>query len=141
MKTYVTVEKEIAKAFTNGIRNITSIDILNWYSEYSEWNHIKMLTIQEILSECSSENMDEMRGYLSVVHHVDELSEECKKLKKKLFHIRNIGLEIHNRGGFAAMQANFYIFFNFLIPRNDVEEMIKFRNLKYLWHGIGNWKE
>jgi len=140
-KTFAEVESEMEKAMVNGIRHITSFDVLAWHSEYSEWNHEKMLTIQNILSDCLPCDVDEMRGYLSVVHHVDELSEECKKLKTKLFRIRNIGLEIHNRGGFTAMQANFYIFFNFLIPRNDVEEMIKFRDVKYLWDGVGDWEE
>ena len=38
------------------------------------------------------------------------------------------------------MQGNFYVFLQFHIPRNHVEEMVKFRDLKYLWDGIGDWE-
>ena len=55
--------------------------------------------------------------------------------------MKNIGQEIHNRGGFTAMQANFYIFFNLLIPHDPAERAVKFRDLKYLWDGIGDWIE
>ena len=61
-------------------------------------------------------------------------------MKKKLFDIRTIGFEIHKRGGFTAMQGNFNVFLQFHIPRNHVEEMVKFRDLKYLWDGIGDWE-
>ena len=67
--------------------------------------------------------------------------EKAKKLRDKLRRIRNIGQEIHDRGGFTAMQANFYIFFNILIPHNPAERAVKFRDIKYLWDGIGEWKE
>jgi len=141
-KTFEEIESEMEKAMVNGIRNITSFDVLAWHSEYSEWNHEKMLTIQNILSECTNDDIIE---YIRFTHTKDlkKVQLFLNKINKhtKLFRIRNIGLEIHNRGGFTAMQANFYIFFNFLIPRNDVEEMIKFRDVKYLWDGVGDWEE
>ena len=113
-----------------------------------------MTEIVRILDECMQEDVDEMRGYLRDQQTHERLGgdeklgrmieindEKAKKLRDKLRRIRNIGIEINKRGEFPAMQANFYIFFNLLIPHDPADRAVKFRDLKYLWDGIGRWKE
>ena len=69
----------------------------------------------------------------------DEMSPDGKEhVIRTLSRIRDIGQEIHDRGGLAAMQAIFYIMTNFIVG-ND-RDRAKFTALKRFWRGIGNWE-
>ena len=147
IKTYDEVLMDIENWSLNIANGVNGYGV-HWSSEYSEWNHEKMTEIVRILDECTQEDVCEMLYYLGKVYAqgyvYDGLGgdeKKAEKLRDKLRRIRNIGQEIHDRGGFTAMQANFYIFFNILIPHNPAERAVKFRDIKYLWHGIGEWKE
>jgi len=144
-KTFEEVKSEMEKAMV-----IYDMEYMHLLNEYSEWYHEKMLTIQSILSECTNDDMDIMQSiqckydintFLMLMTKNTLEVDEYEELKAKYFRIKNIGLEIHNRGGFKAMQANFYVFIMFLIPRNDIDEVKKFKDLKYLWNGVGDWEE
>ena len=69
----------------------------------------------------------------------DQMSPDGKEhVIRTLSRIRDIGQEIHDRGGLAAMQAIFYIMTNFIVG-ND-RDRAKFTALKRFWRGIGNWE-
>ena len=69
----------------------------------------------------------------------DQVSPDGKEhVIRTLSRIRDIGQEIHDRGGLAAMQAIFYIMTNFIVG-ND-RDRAKFTALKRFWRGIGNWE-
>ena len=152
IKTYDEVLMDIENWSLNIANGVNGYGV-HWSSEYSEWNHEKMTEIVRILDECTQEDVCEMLYYLGKVYAQQTPKKEwwpfllggdekkVEKLRDKLRRIRNIGQEIHDRGGFTAMQANFYIFFNILIPHNPAERAVKFRDIKYLWDGLGEWKE
>jgi len=54
---------------------------------------------------------------------------------------KNIGEEIHNNGGFTAMQGCYYIFRNFspFATADNGNYHSYGRLLEYYWDGVGNW--
>ena len=115
MKIYQEVHKDVESVLRGEQKPHLCGYIINWYAEYGEWNHEKMTEIVRILDECTQEDVDEMIGYLRDQQTHERLGgdeklgrmieindEKAEKLRDKLRRIRNIGQEIHNRGGFTA---------------------------------------
>ena len=49
--------------------------------------------------------------------------------------IRKIGVDIDGRGGIVTLQACFYVMFHFC-NQNPTDV----KCLKYIWHGVGEWR-
>ena len=149
MKTYSEVESEIYRALEE--KPESALVSLHQFSEYGEWNHQKMTEVTSILHECTYEDVEKMikindhttkelwdlikKGYR--IQYVDEGREE---LHKKLLRIRNIGQEIHDRGGFQAMHGNFQIFVACLNthPLHSIRIACDY-GLNQFWDGVGDW--
>ena len=63
--------------------------------------------------------------------------EQCVELRANILDrakCKEIGQRIHDRGGFTALQANYYIMKNFLC-----KDILRHQVTEYMFHGIGEW--
>ncbi len=89
--------------------------VIQWLSEYSETNHVRMLRVVDVMKRIRGDRYD----LLSVSD------------KAEVF---RIGSDIGIGGGFEAQQACFYVAVNFLDPSD--KRMVC---IEYLWNGAGDW--
>ena len=64
--------------------------------------------------------------------------EMCKEIRANILDrdkVKEIGKRIHDRGGFTALQANFYILKNWLC-----DGPLRAECTQYMFHGIGEWQ-
>jgi hypothetical protein len=56
--------------------------------------------------------------------------------------IKKYGQRIHDRGGFTALQSNYYIMSNFMRDENVSNHIHQshISNLQALWNGVGEWR-
>lgn len=103
---------------SNAIIGGMGMNVFVWMSEYSETNHSRMMIIVSKLLSIQAD-------------YYDEDFEVPADDKKAIF---NIGLDIHNEGGFTAQQACFYIVRNFVEPTNK-----RTKAIEICWNGAGEW--
>jgi len=129
---------DVLKRIEQGTKDLPHFagPILQWMAEYGDRNHELMQEIVGILHESSDYQVGQMELFLANPNRVSAVRRET--IKAKVSRIRNIGQEIHNRGGFTAMQANFYTLANFIIDIHDPDRA-KFTALRRLWRGVGDW--
>ena len=95
--------------------------------------------------------------FVEISEWLDEYSFENHECMERIWNnivdrdlIQTMGEEINKRGGFVAMQANYYIllhvfrtFYGDKIDK-DPRILIAWRKMKFLinvaWHGVGDWR-
>ena len=65
----------------------------------------------------------------------DDRSPEFEVPEDDCEFIRQVGVTLHQRGGFTAQQASFYIACNFIAPGNR-----RMNFIKYCWNEAGQWQ-
>jgi hypothetical protein len=122
-KSYDTITKEMMEYMEDETKPQRS-DVMMWFSEFGELNYDNCKKIIKILEDEKNFEKDE------------EGENQLKPLKIKA--IKDLGEKINKRGGFRALQANYYTMLNFMISDSKVMQEVKLLN--YYWDGVGKWK-
>ena len=93
--------------------------VMTWSAEFPERNYERMLRIKNLLSSIKED----------YIHPDFDVPEDMSK------EIKQIGLSIHNEGGFTAQQGCYYIMINFMNDKNDK----RLKALDCVWSGVGDW--
>ena len=98
--------------------------VMGWNSEFGDFNYERMVRIVELMYKNGIEiSWDK--------YDTNDLKE-----------IRELAQEIHDRGGFTALQSNFYTISNFMnykeLPPHLYSQHLTY--LKYILNGVGDWK-
>ena len=120
--TYETIENKMTEYITKK-GGYYGREVLEWSAEFGEWNY----EINKLILACLYTNSDPAEK------DYDENQEIM---------IKKYGQRIHDRGGFRALQSNYYIMSNFMRDENVSNHIHKshISNLQALWNGVGEWR-
>jgi hypothetical protein len=120
--TYETIENKMTEYITKK-GGYYGREVLEWSAEFGEWNY----EINKLILACLYTNSDPAEK------DYDENQEIM---------IKKYGQRIHDRGGFRALQSNYYIMSNFMRDENVSNHIHQshISNLQALWNGVGEWR-
>jgi hypothetical protein len=120
--TYETIENKMTEYITKK-GGYYGREVLEWSAEFGEWNY----EINKLILACLYTNSDPAEK------DYDENQEIM---------IKKYGQRIHDRGGFRALQSNYYIMSNFMRDESvsDYLHQSHISNLQALWNGVGEWR-
>lgn len=113
--------EDLMRRMTAEARAHKDVPVSAWQAEIGERNFERMRRLATLVRE------------VGTVHSDHEVDDEVKA------EVHTIGADIHDEGGFQAMQAVYYTLFNFVME-TSAEDKACVRNLNWLWDGIGDWQ-
>lgn len=123
-KDYKTIIKNMINYFEDeSIPESSRLEVRDWYAEFGELNHDYCKKILKLLSD--KKNFDNIQNEKII-----------KKIPQNL--IKEIGEKIYKRGGFKALQSNYYTMMNFMTTEKNLRDEIKC--VETYWDGVGTWK-
>mgnify|MGYP000156012536 CR=1 FL=1 len=100
--------------------------------------------VATIMYDKEKPHLDEIR-FAMLAEFGEENYLICKKILVELTPwvvdkpcVCSLGQRIHDRGGLQSMQMNFYTMLHYMTDNMDLKNKVK--DLKFIWHGVGDWK-